>query len=450
VEHDDGSHAIHLWLVYVYGHNGQLAKPAVAARMLATKPDLIDADPILACAAGDEAAVRRAIAVDPGWPNRIPDIRCPQCGGALGRPPMVAATHSVLGRLSPFREGLRACARVLLDAGADPNQTWSENDCDPLSALYGAAGINHDPEMTRLILAAGANPNDGESLYHSTEAQDLTCMRLLLEAGATVGSNVLHHQLDTDNLDGLRLLLAYAKAPDDTSNGLGSSLLWAIRRRRSREHIEALLTAGADPRSTTEDGVSAYRMAVCCGLPDIADVLSAAGAAESLSEEDRFVAACARGDRTEAQRILASAADIVGRLSNVQLRQLPDLAATGAGDAVRLMVELGWPVDVRGGDWDASALNHAVFRGDASLTRFLLERGASWIERHGHDDNVHGTLAWASRNLNEDRGDWIGCARALVDHGLPVLELEGDYSDEVATFLEAERTKLRARNPATS
>ena len=39
-----------------------------------------------------------------------------------------------------------------------------------MPALYGAAGVIHDPELTRVLLEAGANPDDGESPYHATEA----------------------------------------------------------------------------------------------------------------------------------------------------------------------------------------------------------------------------------------------------------------------------------------
>jgi hypothetical protein len=103
---------------------------------------------------------------------------------------------------------------------------------------------------------------------------------------------------------------------------------------------------------------------------------------------------------------------------------------------------------VQGGDWNASALNHAVFRGDAALTRFLLEHGASWRETHQYGDNVCGTLCWASRNEPVDGGDWVGCAEALLAFGMPAGEPDPEepgyvlidghrkrFSDKVTDFL---------------
>ena len=165
--------------------------------------------------------------------------------------------------------------------------------------------------------------------------------------------------------------------------------------------------------------MSAYRLALQFGLEEVAASARTRRNAESIPEEEQFLAACARGDEAEARRIRARRPDLPAGLSQAQLRLLPDLTAEGGDEAARLMVKLGWPIAVRGGDWNASALNLAVFRGNAGLTRFLLEHGASWTEEHGYGDNACGSLSWASCNEPVEGGDWTGCARALLDHGMP-------------------------------
>jgi hypothetical protein len=454
-------HAVRVlhWLGLVYsgaidGRGIDRANPRIAARVLAESPDLAAGDPYLACAIGDEDALRAATKADPAWVNRP--------GGPLRLPPLVAIAHSSLCQLPEFRQRLHRCARFLLAAGADPNQRiglrWppasvsAPDDEHPLSALYGAAGKNHDLDLTRILLDAGADPNDGESLYHSLET--FTCTRLLLEHGARIGgSNAFYHALDFDNFAALELLLQHGADPNELlvnspHTEWGSPLLWAIKRRRSRRHIATLLKAGADPSVSTLSGVSAYSLALQLGLGEVAELLRENGGATPITEEERFVAACARGDEAEAQRIRSGRPDLPGLLQEAQLRVLPDLAAEGGDDGARLMIKLGWPVAVRGGDWNASALNLAVFRGNVGLTRFLLQHGASWQEEHGHGDNVCGTLSWASCNEPIEGGDWAGCARALLEHGMPGATLDPEnpgwvliagrskrFSDEVTDVL---------------
>jgi hypothetical protein len=105
------------WLQLVYagdidGSTGR-ANPRVAARMLTEDPDLAADDPYLACVIGDENLLRQTTANDPSWVNRP--------GGQLKLPPLVAITHSSLLQIPEFRARLHRCARLLLQAGADPN-----------------------------------------------------------------------------------------------------------------------------------------------------------------------------------------------------------------------------------------------------------------------------------------------------------------------------------------
>lgn len=456
---DDPAQAVLHWLRHVYAGDiaGGMnrARPTVALHLLEDNPALPGEDPYLACAIGDEARLRQATARDPAWVHRA--------GGPLHLPPLVAVTHSGFLQLPVFGERLRACAKFLIEAGASPDQAvgsrWppasvaAPSEVHRLSALYGAAGQYHDSALTRLLLDAGADPDDGESLYHSLDRP--ACTRLLLEAGARVaGSNAIYRVLDLDAVETLQLLLAHGgdanEAPlGEPTSDWGSPLMWALRRRRSPAHIAALLEAGAKPEVFTRDGTSALTVALRFGLVDVAQLLQAAGGARpALPADEAFMAACARGDQAAAREIQARQPGLIETLDDTQLRLLPELAAAGCSDAVALMVELGWPIEVRGGDWDASALNQAVFRGDAALTRFLLEHGADWRAQHGFGDNAMGTLSWASFNEPVDGGDWLGCVQALAAHGLPPVrpdpqEAEGVligeqcylFPDEITDFL---------------
>ncbi len=129
-------------------------------RILADDPDLIAGDPYLACAIGDERALRQATQADPAWVN--------PSGGPLRLPPLFAVAHSSLLRVEEFRERLHRCAALLIAAGADVNQhihsRWppgslSEPDQRyPLSTLYGAAGSNHDPALDEIAARSRREP----------------------------------------------------------------------------------------------------------------------------------------------------------------------------------------------------------------------------------------------------------------------------------------------------
>ncbi|MGF6721839.1 ankyrin repeat protein [Paraburkholderia sp. GAS41] len=441
--HHEQAALIRRWLGLAYGGDVtgtyNAARPRVAVQLLQEHAGLLAADAYVACATGHLEVVSRTASADPDWINRA--------GGPLNLPPLVAVTQSCLGQLPEFTARLRECVQHLLHRGANPNQRIGNrlppaslsnpDETEPLSALYGAAGVIRDPALTEMLLQAGADPNDGESLYHSLENPD--CTRLLLRHGARVAStNALRRALDMPDPLALELLLAHGGDANEPAGAgptkaWGAPLLRAIAVRRSPRHIAALLAAGADPLARTPAGISAYQLAMQVGLPEIVALLRARGVEEKLTADAEFVAACARADAIEARRIQARRPDLPGSLAEDRLRLLPDTAAWGASAAVKVMVELGWPIGARGGDWDATALNHAVFHGDADLTAFLLAHGASWRETQGFGDDVLGTLSWAS--VNEPAGsvnpDWAGCARALKAHGLPSIERDPSNPERV-------------------
>jgi hypothetical protein len=86
--------------------------------------------------------------------------------------------------------------RSLPARGADPEASF-EHEYGSMRALYGAAGVVHSAEITRILLEAGASPDDGESVHHSVEAADPACLALLLEHGGNP-SDGLGRALDFD------------------------------------------------------------------------------------------------------------------------------------------------------------------------------------------------------------------------------------------------------------
>ncbi len=168
---------------------------------------------------------------------------------------------------------------MLLAAGADPN-TFFINPPDKVkeSALYGAAGVARNPAITQLLLTAGAQVNDGESLYHATESNDTRCLELLLTHNPPPESisACMFHKMDFEDLPGLKLFLKHGADPNIESpygrQGF-RPLHWAILRNRSLNIIKALLAAGADATLPTKSGLTPYAHARKSGRTDIATLL---------------------------------------------------------------------------------------------------------------------------------------------------------------------------------
>jgi ankyrin repeat protein len=324
-------------------------------------------------------------------------------GGPRGWAPLLYVCHSVYASVD--------LARELLRRGADPDASAQE-EWGTTTALHGAAGVVHHPELTRLLLEAGANPDDDESLYHSVEADGPECLRLLLEHGArTSDTNALPHALDYDRIEPVRLLLEAGADPNEHP-----SLAHAVRRGRDAEFVRLLHEFGADldrPGGETWRGDAElrtpYAHAVLRGRDDVARTLAELGASTELPPGDAGVAAIARGERPaeplpdeldyDAQEVLILTA-LRGTLE-------PVLDAVGVDFA-----------GVVGGSPPGTLLHHAAWLADTDVVRELLARGAD--PNAPSPAELETPLAWAvygSRQAPTRHRDYVAVAEQLAAAG---------------------------------
>ncbi len=311
-----------------------------AKRMLAREPALATADVYTALVLGDVEAVRRQIERDGDWVRR-------KGGPQPGREPLLYVTYSKFHRESPERaEGLLATARLLLDAGADPD-AWFTNDSfpdSPLGALVGACGAANFPAMAGLLLDRGTTIDDHESLYHSTEHADTRCLELLLARGANpLKTNALNHAFDVPGLERTRLLLEHGTDPNEVYGYGGAALHGAIDRGREVALLELLVAHGADIHARRADGRSPYRVALHNGHHEAAAWLAKLGAATEATPFERFADACGRGDLAAARRELDEHPGLLESLSPGELHVIGRLAGQGRAAALAAMIDLGVP-----------------------------------------------------------------------------------------------------------
>ena len=327
-------------------------------------------------------------------------------GGPLDWAPLLYACHSCFPTT--------ALARELLERGADPN-AFFVNEYGNMSALYGAAGIRHDPELTRALLEAGANPDDGESLYHATEAESPECVRILLEHGAqTTGTNALAHALDDERLEHVRLLLEHGADPNEQPH-----VAHAVRRGCGPEAIELLASHGADvdrPGGETWRGDvplrTPYQHAVLRGKDELAELLARLGASTEFDPADAAVASIARGERPETPLPETLDPDAQEVIVLSALRGKLDLVLDVVGPQFSGVV---------GGSPEGTLLHHAAWVGSPELVARLLARGADPGARSGAYFET--PLAWAAHGSQyhelPDR-DFVGVAEQLVAAGAEI------------------------------
>jgi ankyrin repeat protein len=394
-----------------------------AARLLAATPEIAGYSFATAVILGDAGRVRTEIGRDPGLATR-PDARS-------GWMPLHAASASRWHRLHPARaEGLLAVARILLDAGADPiGRTGGQGGHGGWTPLRCAVAGAANPLITRLLLERGAVPGDQDLYLAGFGDDDHECLRLLLgHAGnvAGIARTALAAPISTNDAEGVRLLLAAGADPNryaDDADSPAPAVYAAVRAGCSAELAGLLLAHGADPDTPGPDGRSPYALATGQGRADLATLLRRHGATDDTTSADRFLAACQHADRAAVARQIAQDPGLPGRLTGAQqAAAMIHAAESGNTAALTLMLDLGFPVDARGGDDGGTALHAAAYSGSAPAVRLLLDRGAGLEAR---DTSWNSTpIEWAAVGSAEQPAsnphpDWTAATQALLEAGEP-------------------------------
>jgi ankyrin repeat protein len=333
--------------------------------LLAEHPEIVAVSVHAMAAANEVSALRSAVAADPGVVERP--------GGPHRWVPLLYAAYARV----PGRSTLDA-ARVLLEAGADPNAGSLWDGTFPFTALTGVLGGGEVDQprhpdglaFARLLLEGGANPNDTQAIYNGTFRSDDSHLELLFEFGLGTG-------------DPGPWAARLGPRAASVADYLQLNLEWAAGH-GFVERVRLLLDHGVDPNGRSHYAAaadrSAFEMAEAAGNREIADLLLAAGAQHcELEAVERFVAACMRADRAEAEVLRTEA---LVRVAEHDHAPLTWAAGLGRTDAVRLMLDVGFDINAIADDTalmrgaGGTALHAAASNGNVELVRDLLAWGA--------------------------------------------------------------------------
>ncbi|HVX86833.1 MAG TPA: ankyrin repeat domain-containing protein [Phycisphaerae bacterium] len=426
---------------------------ARAKAMLEAQPELGKANVWTAAVTGDVSALRGFLKK-----RQLPTA----VGGPRNWAPLSYLCFSRLLRFEKQRsDAFAQGAKMLLEAGADVHTAWmNAEDGVKESALYGAAGVANDVRLTRVLLEAGADVNDGEALYHAAEfsgAEAREVLRLLLAKNPRRewAAYCLGHKLDFEDLEGVQVFLE--AGVDVNCRNVGGMLQgWAllnvaIRRGRSAAVVEALTEAGAEVNGAGSDGVVPLALARRLGRVEAARVLERHGARAQMSGKDAFLAACMAGDRRRARALLKKSPEMLESLEAEDRKLIAYAAATGNAAAVELLADLGFDLETKG-EWGGSALHHAAWHGHEEVVEMLLKRGArtealnQWVGDvlqtaiHGATHGGHAQGAAIVKRIAEH----VGPAGVTERHVEAAREMAGE-SDvaQVAAILESVRADQR-------
>lgn len=405
------------WDHHVHGKGDHRMYERAARRMLARDPAIATESLYTAIVCGEIDTVRRVLLEDPEAARRP--------GGARGWTPILYLAYTRFTHPPTIANAIDI-ARLLLDAGANPNDFYMAGDAQ-YSVLVGVAGEGEQDsprqpyarELFELMLERGAAPFDMQVLYNTHFSGEILWWL----------DPVYRYTVDTPRGDAW-------KDPEwrmFDMGGYGSGARFILEtaiKKHDRALAEWALARGANPntappRDRRFSQRSLYELAVLEQQSDIAELLARHGAVRvepHLDDEHEFIAACLRLDRERAEALMRAHPEY-----RAAPRPMFEAARRDRPDAIALLLDLGVPLEVQ----DATgkrALHEAAYANAVHAAAFLVERGAEIDPR----ESIYGgtPMGWASHGDRREvmdllsrhtRAVWPLCFHGYIDRLAEVL-----------------------------
>ena len=372
-----------------------------------------------------------------------------------------------------------AMVDVLIEAGADLNakSTWWAGGFGLLHSatpelarhaikrgavvdIHAAARLGMAERVKEIVLAdpvsVHARGGDGQTPLHFASTVEIAAF--LLDHGADIDARDIDHEstaaqyMIADRTEVARylagrgaatdLLLAAALGDLPLINRHLAAAPESIRIRVSEEFFPMVggKAGGTIYQWTLGWHVSPHQVARKFGHMACLDHLMRLSPAEV-----RLVNACWLHNESLAKQLIEEHPGLEKTLSPSDLRQVAHVARNDDAEAVRLMLDCGWPVEVRG-QHGGTPLHWAAWRGNASMVRTVLGHGPP-LESEDHD--YHSTpVGWAihasENGWDQATGDYAEVLRLLFQSGAKHPEQPGGTAS-VRALLQAAAYTAQAR-----